>query len=45
MLGTLEHDQKQTWKKYLPSLTFAYNAMKHTPKGYSFELMFDRKPK
>lgn len=46
MIGTLKPDQKQDWKKYLPSLVFAYNSTKHeSTKFSSFELMFGRKPK
>lgn len=35
MLGTLEPEHKQNWKKYLSSLVFPYNAMKHESMGYS----------
>jgi hypothetical protein len=46
MLGTLEPDQKQDWKKYITSLVYAYNCTKHeTTKVSPFELMFGRKPK
>lgn len=46
MLGTLEPDKKPDWKKYLPSLTYAYNCTKHeTTKMSPHELMFGRKPR
>lgn len=46
MLGTLEPHQKQDWKKYLPSLVYAYNATPHESTGFApFELMFGRKPR
>lgn len=46
MLGTLEPDKKSDWRKYLPSLTYAYNCTKHeTTKISPHELMFGRKPK
>ena len=46
MLGTLEEGQKKDWKKYVPSLVYAYNCTKHeTTKVSPFELMFGRKPK
>ena len=46
MLGTLEEAQKKDWKKYVPSLVYAYNCTKHeTTKVSPFELMFGRKPK
>ena len=46
MLGTLEPDKKSDWKKYLPSLTYAYNCTKHeTTKISPYELMFGRKPR
>ena len=45
-LGTLEPDKKADWKKYLPSLTYAYNCTKHeTTKMSPHELMFGRKPR
>ena len=46
MIGTLEPEKKANWKHYLPSLSFAYNAMKHESTGYTpFELMYGRKPR
>ena len=47
MLGTLEEEgQKKGWKKYVPSLVYAYNCTKYeTTKVSLFELMFGRKPK
>ena len=46
MLGTLEPEKKSDWKKYLPSLTYAYNCTKHeTTKVSPHELMFGRKPR
>ena len=45
-LGTLKDGQKKDWKKYVPSLVYAYNCTKHeTTKVSPFELMFGRKPK
>lgn len=46
MLGTLELDKKEDWKKYLPTLVYAYNCTKHEVTKFApFELMFGRKPK
>ena len=46
MLGKLEEGQKKDWKKYVPSLVYAYSCTKHeTTKVSPFELMFGRKPK
>ena len=46
MLGTLEPSKKADWKKYIPSLVYAYNCTKHeTTKISPFELMFGRKPR
>ena len=46
MLGTLENSQKKDWKKYVPSLVYAYNCTPHeTTKVAPFERMFGRKPK
>lgn len=46
MLGTLEPDKKADWKKYLPSLTYAYNCTRHeTTKISPYELMFGRTPR
>ncbi|XP_053391710.1 uncharacterized protein LOC128554456 [Mercenaria mercenaria] len=46
MLGTLDPEQKKDWKKYIPSLVYAYNCTVHeTTKISPFELMFGREPK
>ncbi len=46
MLGTLETSQMSDWKKYLPSLVYAYNCTRYeTTKMSPFELMFGRKPR
>jgi hypothetical protein len=46
MLGTLEPEQKKDWKKYIPSLVYAFNCTIHeTTKISPFELMFGRAPK
>ena len=46
MLGTLEPSKKTDWKRYLPSLTYAYNCTRHeTTKISPHELMFGRKPR
>ena len=46
MLGTLENDQKEDWKKYGSSLVFYYNCIPHeTTKLTPYELMYGRKPK
>ena len=46
MLGTPEEAQKKDWKKYVPSLVYAYNCTKHeTTKMSPSELMFGRKSK
>ena len=46
MLGTLDPDEKKDWKKYVPSLTHAYNATRHDSTGFSpFYLMFGRHPR
>ena len=46
VLGTLEEAQKKDWKKYVPSVVYAYNCTKHeTTKVSPFELIFGRKPK
>ena len=46
MLGTLDPSRKPDWKRYVPSLVYAYNCTKHeTTKISPFELMFGRKPK
>ena len=48
MLGTvtLEPEKKTDWKKYLPSLPYAYNCTRHeTTKISPHELMFERKPR
>lgn len=46
MLGTLEPEQKQDWKKYISPLVYAYNTTKHESTGYTpYELMFGRTPK
>lgn len=46
MLGTLEPNQKTSWKDYIAPLTYAYNCTKHESTKISpFELMFGRTPK
>ena len=46
MLGTLTPEQKSDWKKYVPTLVYAYNCTRHeTTKMSPFELMFGRKAK
>ena len=46
MLGTLEPEQKQDWKKYVRSLVYFYNCTPHESTRFSpFELMFGRKPR
>ena len=46
MLGTLENEQKEDWKKYISSLVFYYNRAPHeTTKISPYELMFGRRPK
>ena len=46
MLGTLETTQKQDWKRYVPSLVYAYNCTPHESTNVApFELMFGRKAK
>ena len=46
MLGTLEEDQKNDWKKYLNSLVYFYNSTPHETTRYlPYQLMFGRHPK
>lgn len=44
MLGTLDSEQKSDWKRYVPSLVHAYNAMEHESTEYSpYFLMFGQR--
>lgn len=46
MLRCLEPDQKDDWRSYVNSLTYAYNCTRHDSTGHSpFYLMFGRKPR
>ena len=46
MLGTLMESQKSDWKTYLPSMSHAYNATRHSSTRLSpFYLMFGRHPR
>ena len=46
MLGTLEPAQKADWEKYVPALTYAYNATRHESAGFTpYFLMFGRNPR
>jgi len=46
MLGTLDAEKKQDWKKYVSPLVHAYNATKHESTGFSPSyLMFGRHPR
>ena len=46
MLGTLEQSKKADWKRYVPSLVYAYNCTRHeSTKVSPFKLMFGRRPK
>lgn len=46
MLGTLEPEQKERWKKYVKPLVHAYNCTKNEVTGYTpYERMFGRSPR
>jgi len=46
MLGTLDNEQKKSWKKHLDTLVHCYNCTPHETTGYSpYKLMFGREPK
>ncbi|XP_033731206.1 uncharacterized protein LOC117320831, partial [Pecten maximus] len=46
MLGTIEEEQKSSWKSYVTPLVHAYNATKHETTGYSpHYLMFGWHPR
>ena len=44
LLTSLSKEQKDNWPLHLPSLVFAYNAMRHSTTRYQpYELMFGHK--
>ena len=45
MLGTLEQSKKADWKKYLPSLVYAYNCTRHVHQSFTIRAYVWKKTK